>query len=180
MKKCIPLILFWICMGLSVTAAEGPIPQDEPAAPSSQRVRVGFFIMPGYHNQDTSGVRSGYGYDYLQSIRYFTNWEYEYSDPAYSWPEMLSLLESGEIDLLTGVQKTPEREKKFAFSKYPLGEFSTILTVKAGNQKYLNRDYAHWNGIRVGLLQTAAGMRLLIVLPKQRDSHGLLSIIRII
>lgn len=66
---------------------------------------------------------------------------------------MLPMLENEEVDLLTSAVKTPGKLEKFDFSDKPIGISGTIMTVKAGNKKYLPQDYKNWNGIRVGILR---------------------------
>ena len=125
-----------------------------PALAGSNRpVRVGFFAFEGYHMTEEDGSRSGYGYDYLQYMARYTDWTYEYLGYAKSWSEALDMLRNGEIDLLTSARKTPEREAEFDFSAYPMGTSAAILTVRAGESKYLVGNYAGFDGIRVGLLK---------------------------
>ena len=116
-------------------------------------VRVGFFQSEGYHEQGQDGRLSGYGYEYLQNLRKYIGWDFEYVGYDKSWQEMLDMLERGEIDLVTSATKTPEREKKFSFSHNPIGSAAVLMTVKAGSSRYLPGDYRNWNGIRVGLLR---------------------------
>ena len=116
-------------------------------------VRVGFFSFPGYHMIDhRSQERSGYGYEYLQEISKYTDWQYTYVGYDKTWGDMQKLLEEGKIDLLTSAQKNPEREAKFLFSYRPIGTSTTMLTVKRGNSKYLTEDYTQYNGMRVGMI----------------------------
>src|SRR5574344_1430863 len=123
------------------------------AADTGRRtVRVGFFAFDGYHLMAEDGTKSGYGYDYLQNMLMFANWNYEYVGYDKSWNDMLSLLAAGQIDLVTSASKTPEREKQFLFSDEPIGNSATILTVKSGNTKYTAGDFLRWNGMRVGML----------------------------
>ncbi len=115
-----------------------------------QTVKVGFFAMDGYHMEDESGVRGGYGYEFLQLVARYSNIRFEYVGYDKGWEEMQRMLESGEIDLLTSAQKTPEREEKFDFSAQLIGTSAAILTVKAGDTRYNSGDY---NGMRVGLVE---------------------------
>ena len=117
-------------------------------------IRVGFFPFEGYHMEDGDGNKSGYGYEYLKYLQNYTNWDYEYVgyEENRSWNEMLTMLENGEIDLVTSASKTTEREEKFLFSDESIGTSSTILTVKAGNNTFLAGDYQNWTNIRVGLI----------------------------
>lgn len=116
-------------------------------------VKIGYFRFPGYHMVDSRGMKSGYGFEYMQYIRNYTGWNYEYigENEELYWHDMLEMLADGRIDIVTSASKTPEREALFAFSTLPMGAKSTIVTVKAGNTKYHVEDYPNWNGIRVGL-----------------------------
>lgn len=116
-------------------------------------VRVGFFAFDGYHVTSADGTRSGYGYDLLQHMAGYTDWRYEYVGYGKGWGEMQRMLEKGEIDLLTSAQNTAERRKRFDFSDRPVGTSAAILTVKAGDKKFALKDYANWNGMRVGMIR---------------------------
>ncbi len=115
-------------------------------------VRVGYGALPGYHEQTREGERSGYGYDYLQHIVMRANWHCEYIGYDKSWADLLVMLERGEIDLLSCVNKTPEREKKFDFSEKPVGLSYVNVTIKAEDTRFSPSDYSTWNGMRVGMV----------------------------
>src|SRR5574344_420727 len=87
-------------------------------AQSAERrvVRVGFFPFDGYHMVDSKGERSGYGYDYLQRLNTFAGWKYEYVgyEENKSWSDMLLMLSSGQIDMVTSATKTAERDMQFS------------------------------------------------------------------
>lgn len=136
-----------VCLVL-LAAAVRPV-----SAAQTEIVRVGFFALDGYHMQDQYGDRSGYGYEYLQYMGKYSNFVYEYKGYDKSWEEMQDMLENGQIDMLTSAQKTKERMKKFDFSDRPIGTSKTLLTVKAGNTKYMNGDLRKLNGMRVGMLK---------------------------
>jgi len=144
------VLLFTVIIGFSIPAR---------ADDSTRRiVKVGYFPFDGYHFMDENGNRSGYGYEYLQNMLNFANWDYRYIgyNENKSWSDMLDMLENGQIDMLTSAVKTPEREAKFAFSDKPIGTSNTIFTVKAGNTKYTDSDYSVWNGMKVGMLEKSS------------------------
>ena len=116
-------------------------------------VRVGFFPFEGYYTVGASGERSGYGYELLQLIAQHANLSYTYVDDVASWDEMEQMLLDGRLDMLTSVQKTPEREEKFAFSETPISTSSTMMTVKSGNTRIVTGDYSTYSGIRVGVIR---------------------------
>lgn len=121
-----------------------------------QPIRVGFFEFDGYHMVDENGCRSGYGHDYLMHLACYGNLSYEFVGYDKSLSEMVDMLANGEIDLLTSITKTDERLEKFDFSQYPIGNSSTIVSVKSGNSNYIAGDYSNWNGIRIGMLEDSS------------------------
>ena len=124
------------------------------AAPQEENVlRVGFFSFPGYHTIADNGRRSGYGYEFLQRLAVHGGWTYEYIGYDGSYAQALDMLRSGEVDIVTSVSMTPEREEEFLFSSQPIGVNSTIFTVKAGNQSIVEGDYTTYDGITVGMLE---------------------------
>ncbi|MDO5134541.1 MAG: transporter substrate-binding domain-containing protein [Eubacteriales bacterium] len=128
-------------------------PQAAEASDEKITLRVGFFEFDGYHHQDEEGNRSGYGYDFLQMIAPYGNFEYEYVGYDKSWAEMQQMLINGEIDLVTSAHKTPDRERLFDFSRKSIGSSYTILTTRPENTEYSTEDYSTLEGIRVGLLE---------------------------
>lgn len=117
-----------------------------------EMLRVGFFQYDGYHEMDDMGNKSGYGYEVLQLLARYENVTYEYTGYEKNWSQMLEMLEAGELDLLTSAEKTSERLEKFDFSERDIGSSSTILTVKAGNDRLVAGNYATYDGIRVGMI----------------------------
>lgn len=114
-------------------------------------IRVGFFAMDGYHMIDEQGNRSGYGYDFLQLAARYLDVDFAYVGYEKSWDEMQAMLENGDIDLLTSARKTPEREKKFDFSR-PIGNSSAILTIRSDNSSIIMHDFDTYNDMHVALL----------------------------
>ena len=133
------------------------LPTTALAALSSAptKVRVGFYGLDGYHMIDEKGYRSGYGYDVLQLMARYEEFEYEYIGYEATFDEMLSMLEQGEIDLLTCVVKFPERQEKLEFSEISLGHTSTNLTIREGDEHFVVGDHATYDGMTVGLLHNS-------------------------
>lgn len=113
-------------------------------------VRVGFFEFDGYHmiDEDT-GKRSGYGYDLLNMANRYMDVKFDYVGYDKTWPDMLRMLENGEVDILTNAQKSAEREEKFLFSS-PTGTVHGLLNVLATNTKYIPGNKTTYNGMRIG------------------------------
>lgn len=137
-------------------------------ADAEQRtVRVGFFPFRGFQETLADGRHAGYGYQYLQRIARITGWRYEYVDA--SWSECLAMLERGEIDLLGSVERTPEREARFAFPKLESGISYAILYTKANDTDLPYEDFEAFDGIRVGMLKGSIHND---ALKSYADAHG--------
>ena len=144
-----------LCLALAallLTAAPLNTFAAQPAAEQTDVLRVGFFAFSGYHIIEEDGRRSGYGYEFLQRLAIHGGWSYEYVGYEGSYADALDMLRSGEVDVVTSVSKTPEREEEFLFSAQDIGVNSTIFTVKAGNQEIVEGDYSTYDGISVGML----------------------------
>ena len=94
------------CLPLQALAAEGKV------------VRVGWY-EGGYNTTGPSGERSGYGYEFQQTVAAYTGWRYEYVKG--SSIELLEKLQRGELDMLNCISYTPERAQHMLFSAMPMG-----------------------------------------------------------
>ncbi len=145
-----------LCFALSVILSAASCLAAQAAGverKAPEVLRVGFFSFSGYHIIREDGHRSGYGYEFLQRLAIYGGWTYEYLGYDKSYADALDMLRNGEVDIVTSVSKTPQREEEFLFSDQSIGVNSTILTVKAGNQDILEGDYATYDGISVGMLE---------------------------
>ncbi len=122
------------------------------AAGNTDTFKVGFFAFSGYHEIDEDGTRTGYGYEFFQKISILDDWTFEYVGYDRSYADSLEMLQNGELDVVTSVSKSPEREKIFLFSEEPIGTNSTIFTVKEGNTHVIAGDYTTYDGLKIGML----------------------------
>jgi len=148
-SKTTALALAIACVTGSVAL---PINAAYAAETTNRKVRVGLFTMPGYQEKDSSGNYKGYGYDFLQSLKLYNNWDYEYVEYGGSYAAALKGLEKGEVDIVTSTTKNVERLLKYSFSSKPIGTSSTILTIKQGPTSFEAGNYATYNGMKVGML----------------------------
>lgn len=103
---CLSVLLLLACLPLQALAAEGKV------------VRVGWY-EGGYNITGPNGERSGYGYEYQQTVAGYTGWRYEYVKGTSM--ELLEKLKRGEIDMLNCISYTPERAQHVLFSSMPMG-----------------------------------------------------------
>ncbi len=86
----------------------------------TKSVRVGYVYSPNFmEGMNDEILKTGLAYDYLQRVSYYTNWDYVY---VYGdWNTILQMLYNGEVDLMAGVSKTPERMQNILFPDYAMG-----------------------------------------------------------
>ena len=127
--------------------AETPV-TGKTAEPEEKIVLVGWYDS-AFNTMDSHGRRSGYAYEYQMKIAAYTGWHYEYVTE--SWPELLQMLESGKIDLLSDVSRKPGREETMLFSQLPMGAEEYYLFVSGENREISSSDYQTLNGKKIGV-----------------------------
>ncbi len=113
-------------------------------------VRVGWYES-AFNQTDSRGRRSGYAYEYQMKLAAYTGWRYEYVEG--SWPELLQMLISGEIDLMSDVSYTPERAENMLFPSLPMGAEDYYLFISQENRQISSSDLSTLNGKKVGVNQ---------------------------
>lgn len=138
--------LFLVCLVLAAAL----IPPAPAFAKESEEkvVRVGWYVSP-FNMSDKFGRRSGYAYEYQQKIAAYTGWTYEYVEGT--WPDLLAMLEKGEIDLLSDVSYTAERAEKMLFPSLPMGTEEYFLFVQPEAAAAVSENFENLNGKRIGL-----------------------------
>ena len=136
------LLLF--CL-MAVLTAAAPVSAQET---SPVVVRVGWDESP-FNTLDKFGRRTGYAYEYEQKIAAYTGWTYEYVTA--SWPDLLQMLQTGEIDMLCDVSFTAERTKTMLFPSLPMGSESYYIFISGGNKEVIPQDYSTLNGKKIGI-----------------------------
>lgn len=139
-------------------------------AAEPETIRVGYFAFPGYHeiSQDENGSQgSGYGFDFLQLLRRYTNLNYQYIGYEDSWQDMQQMLRDGKIDMVTSARKTSQREKEFAFSS-PIGTSYAELSVQSDDKRFQLNDYESFDGMTIGVLKGNSRNEDLAALAKEQ------------
>ncbi len=78
-------------------------------------VRVGFPVIPGIYDYDKNGRRSGYFYELQEMIAAKQGWTLEYIDAP--WDRCVTMLDSGEIDLLGFVGRDFTGDRLFDYNR---------------------------------------------------------------
>lgn len=144
------------------------MPTPAFAADSDQQVktvRVGWLINNKGFQEGTPGERlSGWGYDYLQTLSYYTpGWQYEYVSGTFA--ELIDMLEAGEIDLMPNISYSAEREQKLLFSSNPEGTERYYIYARPDRDDLAKGDPQALQGLTIGcnsgVMQTIVGQQWL-------------------
>ena len=143
----------WACLlaALACLLALLPLPAHAAGA-ASKVVRVGWY-EDAYNITGKNGERSGYAYEYEQSVAAYTGWTYEYVKAG--WSDLLQMLKSGEIDLMAGVSYTEDRAQNMLFSELPMGREIYYLYADLTHTDISASDLRTLNGKRIALLKTS-------------------------
>ena len=138
-----------LCLILAVLMLQVSASAEES---ESKVVRVGWYEGT-YNMTDQNGERSGYSYEYQQTVAAYTGWTYEYVTA--DWSELLKMLQNGEIDLMGGVSYTEERSNTMLFSELPMGTEKYYLYADVSHADICTSDLTTLNDKRIGMLEAS-------------------------
>ena len=156
-------ICILLCLVLYITALPFPVSAEEA---KNRTVRVGWYEGT-YNTTGPDGKKRGYSYEYQQAVAAHTGWKYEYVEG--SWSELMSMLKSGEIDLMGGISYAEERTTSMLFSELPMGEDKYYLYVDPSNTDISASDLTTLNEKRIGMVPDTLSARRFYEWEK---SHG--------
>lgn len=158
-----------LAVALAVLAVLSTImPAPAYAANTDQQVktvRVGWLVNNEGFQNGTPGERlSGWGYEYLQTLSYYTpGWRYEYVSGTFT--ELMGMLKAGEIDLMPNISYSEERAQKLLFSSNPEGTERYYIYAKPDRDDLAKGDPQALQGLTIGcnpgVMQTFVGQQWL-------------------
>ena len=152
----------------ALTVLSVAMPAPALAAQTDQQVktvRVGWLINnEGFQDGNPGERLSGWGYEYLQTLSYYTpGWQYEYVSGTFT--ELMDMLEAGEIDLMPNISYSEERAQKLLFSSNPEGTERYYIYAKPDRDDLSKGDPQALQGLTIGynpgVMQTTVGQQWL-------------------
>ena len=156
-------VAFAVAFSLVPTAPHAAFADD--SGDGEKVVRVGWLANnEGFQEGEPGGYLTGWGYEYLQTLSYYTpGWKYEYVTGTFS--ELMQKLEAGEIDLMPNISYTEARAEKLLFSTNPQGTERYYIYAKSSRDDLTKGDPSALNGLVIGcnkgVIQTKAGQEWL-------------------
>lgn len=152
----------------ALTVLGAVMPAPALAAQSDQQiktVRIGWLVNnEGFQDGNPGERLSGWGYEYLQTLSYYTpGWQYEYVSGTFT--ELMDMLETGEIDLMPNISYSEERAQKLLFSSNPEGTERYYIYAKPDRDDLSKGDPQALQGLTIGynpgVMQTTVGQQWL-------------------
>ncbi len=140
-KRNILLVLFVFSLPFAFSKTENN---------ASKTVRVGYFYADEYQEGDDYTIKHGAGYDFLQKIASYADWEYKYVYGSFN--DLLEMLVKGEIDILNNVSYTEERSKLISYSNYAQAQETTGIYCSPENSQLYTDDVHSLDGKTIGIL----------------------------
>lgn len=159
MARILLLGLWLLCLFLVPPVARAE--DDKPP------LKVGYYENEIFQEGATEGaIKKGYAYEYYRKLSEYTGWGYEYVYGSYA--DLYKKLLAGEVDLLAGLSKTPEREGSIGYPALPMGSETYNLLKHAGDES-ITSAYDTLGGRRIGVLDSVMEK----VLARFLAEHGL-------
>lgn len=152
----------------ALTVLSATMPTPALATDTDQQVktvRVGWLVNNEGFQDGTPGERlSGWGYEYLQTLSYYTpGWQYEYVSGTFT--ELMDKLDAGEIDLMPNISYSEERAQKLLYSSNPEGTERYYIYAKPDRDDLSTGDPEALQGLTIGcntgVMQTTVGQQWL-------------------
>ncbi|MCR5756549.1 MAG: transporter substrate-binding domain-containing protein [Selenomonas sp.] len=120
---------------------------------NEQVVRIGYYENDNFQSGAAGClVKTGYSYEYMQRLRLYTNWKYEYVYGSYG--DLYAKLLSGEIDILTGLAYKKDREGKILYPEQAMGN-TTYVFLKRMQDLTINSNPQSIVGKKIGVIPGA-------------------------
>ena len=155
-----------VLTALTALSAAAPVPAlADQSEQQVKTVRVGWLVNnEGFQDGNPSERLSGWGYEYLQTLSYYTpGWKYEYVSGTFT--ELMDMLEAGEIDLMPNISYSEERAQKLLYSSNPEGTERYYIYARPDRDDLSKGDPQALQGLTIGcnpgVMQTTVGQQWL-------------------
>lgn len=143
-----------ITVALLLLGASTSVAADVPSSVTGRVVRVGFCAERGIFDRMEDGSYTGLGPALIDRVAKRLNWRVEWQNVSHA--DGLERLARGDLDVMGGVLKTPERERTLNFVRTPMGVRRLSLYVLKSSP--FERIDSSLNGCVIGAVEH--GVRL--------------------
>lgn len=114
-------------------------------------VKVGYFYNGDFMHKDNN-TYAGYDVEYYYALATFANWKIEFVDYD-SLQAAMAGLANGEIDIMSGLSKTSEREANYLISNQKMCATSIAVQVRSDDDRFTLGDTKTMTDMNCGILK---------------------------
>ena len=129
------------------------------AAAAPTKVRAGYFYNGDFMHKAADGSYEGYDIEYYYTLAGYANWDLSFVEYD-SLNDALAGLQSGEIDIMSGLSKTPERESSYLVSSQKMCTAHIAVQVRAEDDRFAAGDTDTMTGMTCGILRGSNVVKL--------------------
>jgi signal transduction histidine kinase/ABC-type amino acid transport substrate-binding protein/ActR/RegA family two-component response regulator len=122
----------------------------EPQTPV--KVRAGYFNNGDFMHKAEDGSYAGYDIEYYYTIAGYAGWDIDFVEYP-SLTDALAALKSGDIDILSGLSKTPEREQSYITSSSKMCTSRIAVQTRADDDRFSPGDPSTMQDMTCGILK---------------------------
>jgi signal transduction histidine kinase/ActR/RegA family two-component response regulator len=123
----------------------------EPSA-AQTTVRVGYFNNGDFMHKAADGSYEGYDVEYYYTLASYANWKIQFVDYD-SLNAALAGLKAGDIDMMSGLSKTTERESSYLASAQKMCTTHIAVQTRADDDRYSPGDVSGMADMTCGILK---------------------------
>ena len=123
-----------------------------PAWTEQTHVRAGYFYNGDFMHKKQDGSYEGYDIEYYYTIAGYANWDVqlvEFKDLE----SAQDALERGDIDVMSGLSKTPERVRRYIVSSQKMCTTHIAVQTRADDDRFAAGDISTMSGLTCGILR---------------------------
>jgi ABC-type amino acid transport substrate-binding protein len=122
------------------------------AAADAVTVRVGYFYNGDFMHVNADGTYSGYDIEYYDTIAGYAGWKIQFV-PYSNLQAALRGLKRGDIDIMSGLSKTPQREQDFLVSSNKMCTSRIAVQTRADDDRFTAGDPRTMQNLTCGILK---------------------------
>ncbi|MCH3943653.1 MAG: transporter substrate-binding domain-containing protein [Atopobiaceae bacterium] len=128
-----------------------PVDAAEASSPQTT-VRVGYFDNGDFMHKAADGSYEGYDVEYFYTLAGYANWKIQFVD----YPNLSAALEglkAGDVDMMSGLSKTAEREASYLVSARKMCTTHIAVQTRAGDDRFSPGDTSDMTNMTCGILK---------------------------
>lgn len=118
-------------------------------------VKVGVYNNTTYAYQDSSGIWRGMDVECMIAVAQKEGFQVEFIDSTND-PDFMENLDNGTYDAVADIIKTEARQQNYLFSDNAIGNFNTILSVRADDSRWDYGNAEQLSRMKIGIITSYA------------------------